>query len=199
MSDTVYCYPNSNVLINKLGIKDKNKLSIIERRLTMLRLFELLKNPIQGKFDLEHLQSIHSYIFQDIYECSGKIRTVDIAKGNMFCNVKFIVSQANDIFSKLRRDKYLESLGHEDFIKKSAYYFSEINALHPFREGNGRSQREFIRTLALKNGYIIHYSKISAEEMAEASKESFLCKYNKMENIIRKCTQYNGKYKCEPF
>ena len=80
MSDTVYCYPNSNVLINKLGIKDKNKLSIIERRLTMLRLFELLKNPIQGKFDLEHLQSIHSYIFQDIYEWSGKIRTVDIAK-----------------------------------------------------------------------------------------------------------------------
>ncbi len=90
MSDTVYCYSNSNVLINKLGIKDKNKLSIIERRLTMLRLFELLKNPIQGKFDLEHLQSIHSYIFQDIYEWSGKIRTVDIAKGNMFCNIKFV-------------------------------------------------------------------------------------------------------------
>lgn len=150
MSDTVYCYPNSNVLVNKLGIKDKDKLSVIERKLTMLRLLELFEKPIYGKFDLRHLQSIHGYIFQDVYEWRGKIRTVDIAKGNMFCNVKFIESQAKNIFSNLRNDKYLEGLCREDFISKLAYYFSEINALHPFREGNGRSQREFIRMLALK-------------------------------------------------
>ena len=189
MSDTIYCYPNSNVLINKLGIKDKDKLSVIERKLTMLRLLELFEKPIYGKFDLRHLQSIHGYIFQDVYEWSGKIRTVDIAKGNMFCNVKFIESQANNIFSNLRNDKYLEGLCREDFIRKLAYYFSEINALHPFREGNGRSQREFIRMLALKNGYKIHYSRITEEEMVSASKESFLCRYSSMENIIRKCIQ----------
>ena len=135
MSDTIYCYPNSNVLINKLGIKDKDKLSVIERKLTMLRLLELFEKPIYGKFDLRHLQSIHGYIFQDVYEWSGKIRTVDIAKETMFCNVKFI------------------------------------------------------RMLALKNGYKIHYSRITAEEMVSASKESFLCRYNSMENIIRKCIQ----------
>ena len=80
MSDTVYCYPNSNVLINKLGIKDKDKLSVIERKLTMLRLLELFEKPIYDKFDLRHLQSIHGYIFQDIYDWSCKIRNVDIAK-----------------------------------------------------------------------------------------------------------------------
>ena len=107
MSDTVYCYPNSNVLINKLGIKDKDKLSVIERKLTMLRLLELFEKPIYGKFDLRHLQGIHGYIFQDIYDWSGKIRTVDIAKENMFCNVKFIESQANNIFSNLRYKPYM--------------------------------------------------------------------------------------------
>lgn len=71
MSDGIYCYADSDVLKNRMGI-----------------------NPIQGKFDLKHLQSIHYYIFQDVYEWAGKIRKVDIAKGNMFCNVKFIEKQA---------------------------------------------------------------------------------------------------------
>ena len=79
-----------------------------------------------------------------------KVRTVDIAKGNMFCNVRFISSQADVIFSGLKEEHYLAGLDEDMFIKRLAYYFSEINALHPFREGNGRSQREFIRSLALK-------------------------------------------------
>ena len=66
----------------------------------------------------------------------------------------------------------LESINYDEFISKIAYYFSEINALHPFREGNGRTQREFIRELALKCGYKIDFSKISKEQMLEASKDS---------------------------
>ena len=66
-------------------------------------------------------------------------------------------------------------------------YFSEINALHPFREGNGRSQREFIRSLALKNGYLIYFDRVSEEEMLLASQKSFLCDYEDMEKIIAKC------------
>ena len=76
MSDKIYCYPDSDVLINKLGIRDLDRLQMIERRLTMIRLAELIKHPIKGNFDLEHLQKIHYYIFQDIYEWAGKIRTV---------------------------------------------------------------------------------------------------------------------------
>jgi cell filamentation protein len=85
MSDTRYCYPNSDVLINKLNIREQDKLYTFERRLTMLRLLELMDNPIRGQFDFRHLKEIHAYIFQDIYDWAGKVRTVDIAKGNMFC------------------------------------------------------------------------------------------------------------------
>ena len=66
-------------------------------------------------------------------------------------------------------------------------YFSEINALHPFREGNGRSQREFIRCLALHNGYVINFVNADKDEMLEASRESFLCEYGAMERLFRKC------------
>ena len=107
MSDTRYCYPNSDVLINKLNIREQDKLYAFERRLTMLRLLELMDNPIRGQFDFRHLKEIHAYIFQDIYDWAGKVRTVDIAKGNMFCNVRFIPEQAEEIFSKLKKEKYL--------------------------------------------------------------------------------------------
>ena len=186
MSDKIYCYPNSDVLINKLNIHDTDKLLEVERKLTMLRLMDLLEKPISGKFDLEHLRNIHKYIFQDIYPWAGKVRSVDIAKSNMFCKVQFIETQADEIFGKLKNDCYLEGLPKEKFAKKAAYYFSEINALHPFREGNGRTQREFIRQLAYQSGYILHFSAISEQEMVQASIDSFVCNYKKMEALFIK-------------
>lgn len=187
MEDHVYCYPGSNVLINKLDIRDLDKLHEVERKLTNLRIMELIENPIDGEYDLAHLMKIHYYIFQDIYDWAGKVRTVDIAKGNMFCNVKFIFNQAEDIFEKLRKDNLLKGFLREDFIKKIAFYFSEINALHPFREGNGRTQREFIRSLAAYNGYQIKFVNITEDEMIRASQESFLCNYELMERLFSKC------------
>ena len=189
MPDTKYCYPDTDILINKLDIRDLDKLHIFERKLTMLRLLELLDKPINGKFDFKHLQAIHAYIFQDVYDWAGKVRTVDIAKGNMFCNVRFISSQADVIFSGLKEEHYLAGLDEDMFIKRLAYYFSEINALHPFREGNGRSQREFIRSLALKNGYLIYFDRVSEEEMLLASQKSFLCDYEDMEKDYSKMYQ----------
>lgn len=189
MADRIYCYPNSDVLMNKLNIRDMDKLQKFERRLTMLRISELLDKPVVGKFDLGHLQQIHRYIFQDVYEWAGQIRTVDIAKENMFCNVKFIESQAEIIFGNLKKENYLTGLEKEIFIKRLAYYFAEINALHPFREGNGRSQREFIRSLALHNGYIVSFAEISSEDMVKASRKSFLCDYEEMERIFAICIQ----------
>ncbi len=84
MSDPKYCYPGTDILINKLGIRDFDKLRALERKLTMLRLLELMDTPVNGKFDFKHLQDIYAYIFQDVYEWAGKVRTVDIAKGNVF-------------------------------------------------------------------------------------------------------------------
>lgn len=187
MPDEVYCYADSDVLMNKLGIRDIEQLQLMEKRLTMLRILELIERPVQGEFDLKHLQAIHRYIFQDIYEWAGKIRTVDIAKGNMFCNVKFIQSQADEIFGKLKEEIYLQDLDEKELPARLAYYFSEINALHPFREGNGRCQREFIRILALRAGYAINFAKVSREEMQKASEDSFLCRYDSMEQLFSEC------------
>ena len=116
MADTLYCYPDSNVLINKLDIGEQKKLEIFERKLTMLRLLELIDKPLDGDFDFRHLKEIHHYIFQDIYAWAGEVRKVDIAKGNMFCNVKFIDAQAEEIFGRLKKEKYLGGLSGEEFV-----------------------------------------------------------------------------------
>lgn len=75
MPDNKYCYPNSDVLINKLNVKDKQTLFLVEKELTSIRLQELQRQPITGKFDFLHLRKIYKYIFQDIYQWAGKIRT----------------------------------------------------------------------------------------------------------------------------
>ncbi|MCD8222888.1 MAG: Fic family protein [Clostridiales bacterium] len=187
MADEKYCYPGTDILINKLNIRNQEILHQFEREFTTLRIKELFDHPISGHFDLKHLQKIHKYLFQDVYEWAGKIRIVDIAKGNMFCNVRFIESQAEVIFDQLRKEWYLAGCNKEEIAVRLAYYLSEINALHPFREGNGRAQREFIRSLALENGYLVDFKKAGDNEMLIASQKSFLCEYKEMEDLLRKC------------
>lgn len=92
----------------------------------------------------------------------------------------------------MKEEDYLQGLEEEDLIGRLAYYFSEINALHPFREGNGRSQREFIRCLALHNGYVVNFANASKEEMMKASEDSFLCDYRAMEQLFKKCIKRKG-------
>lgn len=83
MPDNKYCYPNSEVLINKLNITNQKELQQAEMKITAIRLQELQKNPIKGRYDFAHLKAIHHYIFQDLYEWAGKERTVEIGKGNL--------------------------------------------------------------------------------------------------------------------
>ncbi len=187
MYDKTYCYPNSDVLINNLDITDEDKLAEAERKFTMLRIYELLQNPIIGSFDLNHLCRIHQYIFQDLYSWAGELRTVDISKGYYFCHCAYIASNAKKLFSDLKSENYLKGASRERFITRISFYFSEINALHPFREGNGRAQREFIRSLALWNGYQIKFSLVPADEMLKASIDSFACDYRRTEEMFRKC------------
>ena len=186
MSDSIYCYPESDVLKNKLNIREIEHLQNAERILVSLRLNDLFEEPILGQFDLMHLRKIHHYLFQDIYAWAGEIRTVDIAKSNWFCKAQFIVSQTEKLFAELKNDAYLTNLTRDEFVKKCAYYFSEINALHPFREGNGRAQREFIRQLAVSNGYTLRFSEVTPDEMLQASIDSFACDYRKMEQVFDK-------------
>lgn len=113
MPDSKYCYANSDVLINKLGITDGSELLQAEKQLTFIRLTELQNMPIEGDFNFEHLKSIHKYIFQDLYEWAGKVRTVEIGKGNLFCTTPCIDSFAESVFGR-----YLESCKEAKNSKK---------------------------------------------------------------------------------
>ena len=173
MPDNKYCYPDSEVLKNKLNITDKNELFEAEKELTAIRLKELQDKTIKGKFDFKHLKAIHKYIFQDIYDWAGKERTVEIGKGNLFCTTSCIQSYAESVFNKYYSQCYNAKGNFEDFIRVFADNYGDLNALHPFREGNGRSQREFARLICLECGYDFNLSIATHSQMLEASKLSF--------------------------
>lgn len=187
--DQRYCYPHSNVIRNKLGIEDAGKLHIAEREITSLRIANAKVNVIKGNFDLTHLKKIHKYIFGDIYAWAGEIRWVNIAKGNMFCNYEFIESNADSLFKKIKEENYLKGISKEEVPLRLAYYLSEINVLHPFREGNGRVQRLFIEYLAENAGYSVDFSQVTDKQMVKASAESFMCDYAEMNGIFIEITK----------
>lgn len=172
MAQSKYCYPNTNVLMNKFGVKNQEHLSILERNVTNLSLYELLKNPIVGKFDLKHLQEIHKHIFKDIYEFAGHIREENIAKGFVFASYPYIKDQFHELHLALKKDNYLKNLDVNAFSDKAADYMAEINVLHPFREGNGRATREYIRTLGFQAGYELDFSRVGKDRFLEASIKS---------------------------
>ena len=173
MSDSKYCYPDSDVLINMLNIKDKDELFETEVELTSLRVKELQRKPIKGKFDFKHLKAIHQYIFQDVYEWAGKERTVEIGKGNLFCTVVCIQDYARSVFGKYFPQCQANKDNFDDFVRVLAENYGDLNALHPFREGNGRAQREFARLVCLECGYDFDLQCTTQKEMLAASKLSF--------------------------
>ena len=188
--DVKYCYPGTQVLVNKFDIHNGQQLSKVEREISIVKA-AVLADRITGNFDLAHLKSIHKFLFEDIYDWAGQIRTVDIAKGNIFCLVQFIEVQFSELYEKLKQDNFLK--GEKDIAyvsKKIAYYLSEINVIHPFREGNGRTQRIFCQQLCKNTGnFYLDFSMADEGEMLEASVAAFMCNYEKMEALIRKCVK----------
>ena len=184
-ADETYCYPGTDVLRNKAEITDANELDAYEGEPSTLRSIEILENPLVGQFDLALLQRIHFALFQDIYDWAGKIRTVDISRGNSrFANVRFIESAANEIFNKLARENWLKGLDAGHLSKRLAHYLSEINALHPFREGNGRVQRIFISHLSQAAGYQLDYSDLEQEQIYQAMELAFNGDESILANLI---------------
>ena len=128
-ADDVYCIPGTAVLKNKAGITDQEQLDEYEGDFTAIRLLELTQNPVEGSFDLAHLCKIHQYLFQDVYEWAGEVRTVDIIRGDSrFCNVRQIQSYSNTVFSALATEKYLRNLEANVFSKRLAHYLSEADS-----------------------------------------------------------------------
>ena len=172
-----YCYPGSDVLMNKFNIMDGGKLQEIERKMSYTGIIDLRDNPIKGVLDLKYLQKIHKYVFGDIYGWAGHIRGGKFfTKGDtVFCVADMIPVYAENIFGKLRSEKWLRGLVRTEFIERLAYYMGEINALHPFREGNGRTQRVFFVELARRAKYELDYSQAEPGELLDAD----IAAYNK--------------------
>jgi fido (protein-threonine AMPylation protein) len=120
------------------------------------------------------LRHIHRYLFQDVYASAGEFRTVPIAKGNsFFARPEHIQAELQRVFHQLAGEQSLRGIDPSGFCQRAAHYLGEINALHPFREGNGRAQREFIRELAVESGYEIEWDLVTQDEMLTASVASF--------------------------
>jgi hypothetical protein len=170
--DTIYM--NGGVFKNKLSIQDSELLETAEKEFSAVRAQYLLLQPITGNFDLAHIQTIHRELFGDVYDWAGKIRRIDISKGNTrFANFAFIENESRKLLEKLRSENYLQGLDKDKFAERAAYYLGELNVLHPFREGNGRTLRLFITQLAMKNGLQIHWQNISAEQMIQACIQAY--------------------------
>jgi cell filamentation protein len=181
-----YLDPASGVLKNRLGIADAATLEQTEAALVATRSYELSQNPLKGRFDLTHLQAIHRYLFGDQYEWAGQLRTVDIGKGgHLFAHHAHIANAAAPIFKRLAEERHLAGLAPAAFSDREAHYLGELNALHPFREGNGRAQREFVSHLAQAAGYYVAWENATQEDMLEASIQSFKGDTSKLAAIVR--------------
>ena len=164
-----YLDPASGVLRNRLGITDAGELAQVEAALTASRLVDLERQRLPGRYDLAHLQAFHRYILGDIYDWAGELRVVSIAKGGVFCLPQHLRSYAADVFGRLAAADRLRGLPRDRFVTKLAEFLADVNALHPFREGNGRTQRAFFSQLAHDAGHHIDWVRMNPDENIAAS------------------------------
>ncbi len=170
MNDDPYVYPKTEVLRNKLDLHDKGTLKEAETVITTLRITRLRQNAISSEFNLETMKQIHKFIFDPLYAWAGNIRSISIEKGySNFCPVEKIEQRQAELFNLLKKENYLQNLSVDDFAERITYYFGEINMLHPFREGNGRTQREFIYQLSKAAGHELDLTNITQEQMLKAT------------------------------
>jgi len=189
-----YVSPGTGVLRNLRDIRDADLLSEFEAEASGRRLRQLEHRPFSGAFDARHLAAIHHHIFQDVYEWAGEFRTVNISKsGDPFAFSEHIVSSLDRTFAELRSEWRLRGTDLEGFAKRGAHYLGEINAIHPFREGNGRAQREFIRQLAVPNGWTLDWTRVSQEQMVEASRRSLRVDNVGLEELLKNGPQQRAE------
>lgn len=184
-ADDVYCYLGSSVLKNKLDIQDQDQLDAFEADITLARIVAISDKPLAGNFNFDHLKVIHHELFQDIYDWAGQVRRVDILRENSrFANVRMIDSAAKRIFDGLAQERLFEGKDIEAVAKCLAHYLSEINVLHPFRDGNGRVQRIFISQLAKSAGYGLDYSDLNQQEMYRSMEKAFFGDETELADLI---------------
>lgn len=165
------CYPGTTVLRNKLNIEDQAELDEFELALFLTRADEQV--PV-GNLDYGHYKAVHHHLFQDVYERAGEVRTIRIGKGgNWFCYPEYIDREMRRIFEELADADHLRGLGIKGFAVRAAHFLAEINAIHPFREGNGRTQLTFLAMLMENTGFPFNADMLERERVLHAMIESF--------------------------
>jgi cell filamentation protein len=176
--DTLYLHPDSAVLRNKLGITDKERLEQIERLFVVERAAEGIP---KGRFDLAHLRAIHRHLFQDIYEWAGELRKVEIAKdGHQFQFRQYLETGMADVARRLEKAKFLTDLSRAEFAAKAGEIMGDVNYVHPFREGNGRTQLYFLEQLAEQAGHPIDLGRFDPQRWIAASRAAHKGDYTLM-------------------
>ena len=163
------CYEGTTCLVNKLGIRDGKKLSEIEAQITFAKAAMLEETPIDDDFGFEHFKKIHEFLLCDLYEWAGQVRTVDISKKRTkFLDASSIESIGTKCFAKVR-EGYFEDLPFDEFVKRIAEFYNDVNYIHPFREGNGRTQRIYFAQLIRHYGYDINFADVDTDELMIAT------------------------------
>ena len=171
MSDRDYCYPpDYTVLRNKLDIRNAPALEAAERELVAQRLLEPVPT---GDFDLAHLKAIHRHLFQDVYAWAGEVRTVEIAKGeSRFQPRRFIAAGMADVHRRIVAAGYFRGSGPDGFAEGAGPVLGDVNHVHPFREGNGRTQLQYLKQLAARAGHAIDLTRVDPTAWLDASRRS---------------------------
>jgi cell filamentation protein len=187
-----YLYPGLNVMRNRLGIRQAERLAQAAYEFTALRAATLGLGPLLR--GLPHLCAIHQHIYQDIFDWAGDIREMDIYQGDTrFCHFAYIEKEGNALMQDLEEEGYLVGLEREEFINRLSHYYCEINVLHPFRIGNGIVQRIFFEQLAIHAGYQLDWHDIDPEEWAQANQSGAMGDLSALNAIFSKVVSEAGE------
>src|SRR5262245_56738836 len=169
-----YLDPATGQLRNLVGARTESELAAAEGALTFVRAVELLERPPKATNDLAELQVIHKRLFQDVYEWAGQIRTVNMSKNipgaQPFLEVSRIGMGSGYAAEELRKDNLLRVMTREQFIQRLSHHYEAVNYVHPFREGNGRTQRMFWSRIAGDAGWQLDWRRIQGAENDHASR-----------------------------
>jgi cell filamentation protein len=170
-NDAVYCYAGTTILKNKLDIKDAVELAKFEAEISSQRAQEPIPD---GNLDYAHYRALHRHLFQDVYDWAGEPRKIRIGKGgNWFCFPENIDAEMTKLFSSFAEQSNFSGLSRTEFAKKSAHFLAELNAIHPFREGNGRTQLSFLGIVAEQADHPLDFEKLEPDKILAAIIESF--------------------------
>ena len=182
MSDDPYLWPGTAILRNKLNIRSAAALDRVERRLVTQRTIEGVPG---GDFDLAHLRAIHLHLFQDVYDWAGQIRTVEMSKGgSQFQFRQYIQTGMDYVYRQIVEGPSLKGLSRANFAARAGEIIGNVNYVHPFREGNGRTQLQYLRQLATWAGHSLDLTKLDKASWLHASTEAHQARYGAMAESI---------------